>query len=347
MAPLLPNIHRYRAKVSALFRHFSARIRARFAPLLNTEHSLRYRIIYGGKLTLAMFGYTLALLLLYTVVLIPFTPGISDIRAAKVDRPAIVLSSDGKELTRFMRFNRAWKKLDEISPHVVTALIATEDHRFYAHRGIDVQRTLGAVLHTLGGDTQGGSTLTQQLARNLFPKEIGRSTSITRKLKEMITAFKLEYAYSKTEILETYLNTVPFLYNAYGIDMASRTYFGKRASDLNELESATLVGMLKGTAYYNPVRNPERSLERRNIVLAQMVKRGKLSERQYLTLREKTISVSLRRQPPIKSVAPHFTEQVRRWVIQWADENDYSIYADGLVIHTTLYSPLQRIAQQA
>ena len=292
-------------------------------------------------------AFAVAALLAYALLLLPFTPGISDLRAAKVDRPAIVLSSDGKELTRFMRFNREWRKLADISPHVIDALIATEDHRFYSHHGIDIRRTASSVLHTLSGNPQGGSTLTQQLARNLYPREIGRAPSVTRKLKEMITALKLEYAYSKDEILETYLNTVPFLYNAYGIDMASRTYFGKRAADLDLLESATLVGMLKGTAYYNPVRSPERSLQRRNVVLSQMVKRGKLSARQYANLRQRPINVSLRRQPPIKSLAPHFTEQVRRWLIQWADENDFSIYADGLVIHTTLYYPMQQMAQQA
>lgn len=330
-----------------LVRGLIARFKLATAPLVDHNVSRSARLRAWLRLFLRGIGLASAALILYTIVLIPFTPGISDLRAAKFDRPAIVLSSDGKELTRFMRFNREWKKLDEISPHVIDALIATEDHRFYTHHGIDFRRTAAAVLHTLAGDAQGGSTLTQQLARNLYPKEIGRAPNITRKLKELITALKLEYAYSKPEILETYLNTVPFLYNAYGIDMASRTYFGKPAADLNLLESATLVGMLKGTAYYNPVRNPERSFERRNVVLAQMVKRGKLSERQYLTLREKPINVSLRRQPPIKSVAPHFTEQVRRWLIQWADENDFSIYADGLVIHTTLYSPLQQMAQQA
>ena len=330
-----------------LVRGLIARFKAALVPLMDPAIGRSDRLYAWGKLIMRGVGLALAALVVYAIVLIPFTPGISDLRAAKIDRPAIVLSSDGKELTRFMRFNREWKKLDEISPHVIDALIATEDHRFYSHHGIDFRRTASSVLHTLTGDPQGGSTLTQQLARNLYPKEIGRAPSVTRKLKELITALKLEYAYSKAEILETYLNTVPFLYNAYGIDMASRTYFGKRAADLNLLESATLVGMLKATAYYNPVRNPERSFARRNVVLAQMVKRGKLSERQFISLRAKPISVSLRRQPPIKSVAPHFTEQVRRWLIQWADENDFSIYADGLVIHTTLYSPLQQMAQQA
>src|SRR5205823_11441294 len=122
----------------------------------------------------------------------------------------------------------------------------------------------------------GGSTITQQLARNLFPKEIGRSRSIMRKLKEIITAVKIEERYSKEQILETYLNTVPFLYNVFGIEMAARTYYNKPAAQLGPLESATLVGMLKGTHYYNPVANPERALTRRNVVLAQMARHGYL-----------------------------------------------------------------------
>ena len=190
----------------------------------------------------------------------------------------MVLSSDGKELAVFKRANRDWVKLADISPKVIDALIATEDHRFYQHHGMDLKRTASALLHTLTGDLQGGSTLTQQLARNLYPEEIGRSATLTRKIREAITALKIESVYTKDEILETYLNTVPFLYNAYGIEMAARTYFDKSAGKLDVLESATLVGMLKGTSYYNPVQNPERSVQRRNIVLAQMVKHGKLPE---------------------------------------------------------------------
>ena len=116
------------------------------------------------------------------------------------------------------------------------------------------------MLSTLTGDLQGGSTITQQLARNLYPEEIGRAATLTRKVKEAITALKIEAVYSKDEILETYLNTVPFLYNAFGIEMAARTYFDKSADQLDVLESATLIGMLKGTSYYNPVLNPERAL---------------------------------------------------------------------------------------
>lgn len=189
-----------------------------------------------------------ALVLLYVLVLVPFTPSISDIRKARVDRPAQILSADGKLLAEFKPSNREWVTLKEISPHMVDALISTEDHRFYQHHGIDWRRTVSAALHTFGGDRQGGSTITQQLARNLYPDEVGRAPTLTRKIKEAITAEKIEMAYSKDQILETYLNTVPFLYNAYGVEMAARTYFGKSADELDILEAATLTGMLKGNS---------------------------------------------------------------------------------------------------
>nr|WP_236904126.1 transglycosylase domain-containing protein [Comamonas serinivorans] len=289
----------------------------------------------------------LAALVLYILVLIPLTPSIHDLRNAKVEVPAKVLFADGKLLTEYKRSNRVWVKLDEVSPHVVNALIATEDHRFYDHHGMDLRRTAGSVIWTLMGRPQGGSTLTQQLARNLYPKEIGRSRSIHRKLKEAITAFKIEAVYSKDEILETYLNTVPFLYNAYGIEMAARTYFDKPASKLSLLESATLVGMLKGTAYYNPVLNPERATNRRNTVLGQMVKRDKLAQPEYDKLAKRPLKLDFERQPELMGPAPHFAQQLRQWLINWADANDYDLYADGLVIHTTLDSRLQTWANQA
>ena len=197
-----------------------------------------------------------ALLLLYVLILIPFTPSISNIRKASSEQPAQVVSADGRKLAEFKQSNRQWVALSEISPQVINALIATEDHRFYDHFGLDWRRTAAAALNTFRGDRQGGSTLTQQLARNLYPEAIGRDQTLTRKIKEAITALKIEAIHSKDEILETYLNTVPFLYNAYGIEMAARTYFDKSADELNVQEAATLVGMLKGTSYYNPVQNP-------------------------------------------------------------------------------------------
>lgn len=312
-------------------------------PGVSTKRRLLY--VAGG---LALFGVVCWILLfLYTLVLIPFTPGISDLRKAKAERPTVVFSSDGEQIAEFKPVNRQWVDLEEIAPEVIDALIATEDHRFYRHHGVDIKRVFGAIFHTLTGDPQGGSTITQQLARNLYPEEIGREVTLTRKLKELITALKIEYAYEKDEILETYLNTVPFLYNAYGIEMAARTYFSKSADELDLLESATLVGMLKGTYYYNPVRNPERALQRRNVVLGQMVKRGYLDEERLEQLKDEPLGVDFERQDEEESRAPHFTEQVRVWLIDWADRNGYNIYRDSLVVHTTLDTRMQRLAQQA
>ena len=288
-----------------------------------------------------------ALMLLYVLVLIPFTPGIGDLRKAKSESPSVLLASDGTVLAEYRRINRQWVTLDRISPNVVNALIATEDHRFYEHHGIDFRRTAGAVLATVLGDLQGGSTITQQLARNLYPEEIGRATSITRKVKEAITALKIEAVYSKREILETYLNTVPFLYNAFGIEMAARTYFDKSADKLDVLESATLIGMLKGTSYYNPVLNPERAVQRRNLVLAQMARYGKLDPARLEALAKRPLKLDFERQTEPLGPAPHVAQHLRKWLIAWADRKGYNIHTDGLKVRTTLDAKIQKAANQA
>jgi penicillin-binding protein 1A len=288
-----------------------------------------------------------ALMLLYVLVLIPFTPAIGDLRKAKSEAPSVLLASDGTVLAEYRRINRQWVTLDRIAPHVVNALIATEDHRFYQHHGIDFRRTAGAMLSTLSGDLQGGSTITQQLARNLYPEEIGRAASITRKLKEAITALKIEAVYSKPEILETYLNTVPFLYNAFGIEMAARTYFDKSADKLDLLESATLIGMLKGTSYYNPVQNPERAVQRRNLVLGQMAKHGKLDPARLEGLAKRPLRLDFERQVELLGPAPHVAQHLRKWLIDWADRRGYDIHADGLKVRTTLDTKLQKAANRA
>jgi penicillin-binding protein 1A len=288
-----------------------------------------------------------ALMLLYVLVLIPLTPGIGDLRKAKSEVPSVLLASNGTVLAEYKRINRKWVSLDKISPHVVNALIATEDHRFYDHHGIDFRRTAGAVLATLSGDLQGGSTITQQLARNLYPEEIGRAATITRKVKEAITALKIEAVYSKAEILETYLNTVPFLYNAFGIEMAARTYFDKSADKLDVLESATLIGMLKGTSYYNPVLNPARARQRRNLVLAQMAQRGKLEPARLEALSRRPLQLDFERQVEPLGAAPHVAQHLRKWLIAWADRKGYDIHADGLRVRTTLDVQIQKLANQA
>ncbi|NIG05457.1 penicillin-binding protein, partial [Burkholderia sp. Tr-849] len=298
----------------------------------------------GVALTLAAIP---ALGLLVLLAFVPFTPSIGDIRKARIDRPARVLSADGQLIAEFRPVNREWVPLKQISPHMVDALIATEDHRFYAHHGIDLRRTIAAGLHTFSGDRQGGSTITQQLARNLYPDEVGRAPTLTRKVKELITAFKIESVYSKDEILETYLNTVPFLYNAYGVEMAARTYFGKSADQLDIAESATLVGMLKGNSYYNPVLNPERAVQRRNIVLDRMAQMHMLTPQQLAKLQRRPLRVDFEPQSGQPGLAPHFAVQLRKWLIAWADRNNYDLYSDGLVVRTTLDARLQDMATQA
>jgi penicillin-binding protein 1A len=323
------------------------RIAGYFKSTVNPTVSWTVRVKSLIKAMFASGAIGAVLLVAYAIVLIPFTPSIADLRKAKAETPSILMSSDGKELAVFKRMNREWVELDEISPYAVSALIATEDHRFYEHHGVDLKRTAAGILRTLQGDPEGGSTVTQQLARNLYPEEIGRKRSITRKLKELITALKIEYAYSKKEILLTYLNTMPFLYNAFGIEMGARTYFDKPAAKLDVLESATLIGMLKGTSYYNPVLNGDRALKRRNVVLSQMAKRGVLSKAEFDRLKTRPMRLDFERQPEPFGTAPHFAAYVRKWLIDWADRNDYNLYSDGLVVYSTIDSRMQEFAEQA
>jgi penicillin-binding protein 1A len=313
-----------------------------------TDPQQQRRLLRGfGRGVLALFALVLVAFPLYALLLIPFTPSVEGVLKGRDERPSVLLAADGSVLTMFRRTNREWVKLEQVPRHVVDALIVTEDHRFWEHHGIDWVRSFAAIGHTLTGNRQGGSTITQQLARNYFPEQIGRSLTVNRKLKEMITALKIERAYSKREILESYFNTVAFHYNAIGIEMAARTYFDKPATELNVLEGATLVGMLKGTAAYNPVLYPDRARERRNVVLAQMLKHGRLERATYARLRERPLKLEFARQDLDLGPAPHFAEAVRRWLVDWAGERGYNIYADGLIVHSTLDVKLQQRANQA
>jgi penicillin-binding protein 1A len=307
----------------------------------------RHPVLFAAALLALLLAVVLAWALWWVRAQIPLTPDVADITRIQAERPTVVLSSDGKELAVLRRTYREWVKLADISPHVIEALLATEDRRFHEHRGVDVKRTASALLSNLRGEREGGSTLTQQLARNLYPEEIGRAPTLTRKVKEAITALKIERIHSKQEILETYLNTVPFLYNAYGIEMAARTYFDKPARKLDVLESATLIGMLKGTSYYNPVLNPERSRQRRNTVLSQMARHNVLAQAEFESLKQQPLRLDFERQVDLPGEAPHFTQQLRRWLIDWGDRNGYDILSDGLVVHTTLDSRLQQMAVDA
>ncbi len=359
-APALPLWRRTLARLAAalrqsfgwLWRTLRAGAVAVWSRVRDSERPAWQRAAWGGA-GLAGAGAVATVagviaLVLYALVLWPFTPSVSDLRNAREVDPATVVSADGETLTRFARRNREWKALDEISPAVVEALVATEDRRFYTHSGVDLLGW-GAVAKDVatGRGLRGASTITQQLARNLFPDEIGNAASATRKIKEAVTARKIESVYAKDEILELYLNTVPFLYNAYGIEMAARTYYSTDAGSLDRLQAATLVGMLKGTSSYNPYRNPERAKARRNVVLGQMVRFGELAEAERAELSEQPLGLRFVRQPMQRSRAPHFTEHVRVELEDWADRAGYSLYGDGLTIHTTLDWRMQRLAQES
>ncbi|MBT9527649.1 MAG: transglycosylase domain-containing protein [Rhizobacter sp.] len=300
-------------------------------------------------LRFSLMGAALLLVpaIVYLIVLLQVSPDTADLREAEAVRPSMLMSADGEVLTTFGRAQQQHVTLAEISPHVVSALIATEDRRFREHHGVDFRRTAGALFHSATGSLQGGSTITQQLARNLFPEEIGRSRSLHRKLKELVTALRIEHHYSKDQILTSYLNTAPFLYNAVGVEMAARTYWDKPAAELSALESATLVGMLKGPHYYNPVLFPERAQKRRNLVLAQMLKQRSLPEAEYRRLIAQPVQVTLTRQAENLGSAPHFAAHARKWLVEWAETHEQDLYADGLVIETTLDTRLQRAAEQA
>jgi len=287
-----------------------------------------------------------AAFMLYALLLLPQAPGGAELQRQTAAYPTIVLAADGSEIAQLESRNRVRVPLDSIAPVFLDALLAVEDRRFYKHEGVDWRRMGRAGLRTVGGRTEGGSTITQQLARNLYPDEIGRELSMRRKLKEIIAARRIERTHTKEQILESYVNSVPFLYNAFGVEMAARTYFGKHAIELDAVESATLVGMLKGTSYYNPVRYPERSEERRNLVLRLMADHGVLDASEAEELREKPLELDFERQEGPTSDHPHFTRFVREWLSEWADRNRYDLFSDGLVVHTTLDPTLQRTAEE-
>jgi len=264
-----------------------------------------------------------------------------------VQLATIAYTADGQELARYARQNRSWVPYDSISGHAVNALIATEDRRFHQHWGVDLQGIAAALVDISTGDFRGASTITQQLARNLYNEKVGRAVTIERKLKEMVTAVELERRYTKREIIEMYLNTVSFGSNAFGIDAAARTFYGKPADKLDVLEAATLIGTLKATTYYNPVRNPENARQRRNVVLQQMVKRGDLRPEAYERLSAEPVQASYHSAELHASLAPYFAEYVRNWMADWAERNGRDLYVDGLRVYTTLDSELQRRARAA
>lgn len=283
-------------------------------------------------------------------------PSFQELENPETNLSSEIYSSDGQLLGTYYIENRSNVQYDDLPPHLVEALLAIEDIRFEKHSGVDTKALFRVAYGVLTGNYKGGgSTLTQQLAKNLFPRgNLSKPELVMRKFKEWVTATKLERNYSKQEILAMYLNTVPFGSQSYGIKAAAKTFFNKETDSLNLEESALLVGLIKGPTWYSPVRNYDRSLERRNLVLSQMSKYGFITQEEYDSVSQLPIDLSRFGIRDHKSgPATYFREILRMEMREWcashfkADGTPYDLYKDGLKIYTTIDSRMQQYAEEA
>lgn len=269
-----------------------------------------------------------------------------------------ILTSDGELLGRFYKENRTNATYQELPPSLIKALVSTEDRRFYEHSGIDAKSLMRVIFKTLilnQSESGGGSTLTQQLAKNLYgrPTVNSKFDLVLIKLKEWVTSAKLERRYTKEEIITMYLNTIPYIYDASGVKTAAKTFFNKDVKDLTVDESAILVGMVNNPALFNPVRFPEKCIERRNVVLHNMYETGSLTKEEYDQNVAKPLKLDFKRQDHKAGNATYFREYLRQWLTTWVNENEkpdggkWDIYKDGLKVYTTIDSRMQNYAEQA
>jgi len=277
-------------------------------------------------------------------------PSLEKIENPKPELATKVFSVDGEVLDQFYIKNRSHASINQIPKNVIDALIATEDRNFYSHWGVDAVRFMKAMVKNVFLlRREGASTITQQLARNLYLGHDDRNIfdTITRKLREFITSVQLERNFTKDEILEFYLNVVYFGRGSYGIAAASQIYFDKPPADLTLGETAILIALLKGPAYYDPANHPERAANRRNTVLEQMVKYDFITTEQAKEAKQEDIQLKSSEAVSAAGIAPHFVEQIRQQLAQKAEKYGYDLYRDGLSVYTTLDSRMQRHANRA
>jgi penicillin-binding protein 1A len=279
-------------------------------------------------------------------------PTFAEIENPRSNLASEVISSDGVVLGKFYAENRTHADFHELSPHLVNALVATEDERFFDHSGIDFRRLVTATLFL--GKRGGASTITQQLAKNMFHDRAGSIIErIKQKLKEWVIAIKLERQYTKQEIISMYYNQFDFLYQAIGINSAAAIYFNTTPDSLRIEQAAVLVGMAKNPGLYNPRKFPNYALDRRNVVFGQMYKNKYISKAELDSLKELPLEIEFTRQSHLEGLGTYFREYVRAWLKDWVDANPkpdgtkYNIYTDGLKIYTTIDSRMQRYAEEA
>ncbi|MBQ0909980.1 transglycosylase domain-containing protein [Flavobacterium sp. F-328] len=280
-------------------------------------------------------------------------PSFEDLENPDSNLATEVISADGVVIGKYFEKNRSQLKYSDLPKNLVQALVATEDARFYDHSGIDGRGTLRAIFSL--GTSGGASTLTQQLAKQLFHGEGSKFLPfrIVQKIKEWIIAIRLERQYTKNEIIAMYCNVYDFGNNSVGVSSAAKTYFSKEPKDLTISESAILVGMFKNSGLYNPVRNPQGVKNRRNVVILQMQKADIISENEKVRLQSLPIKLNFKLETHKDGTATYFREYLRDYMKKWVEENkkpdgsDYDIYKDGLKIYTTIDSRMQLHAEEA
>ena len=328
-----------------------------------------YKSLYAGhkwynKAGIAFLTFIFAFLLYLFMVDINFlwlfgrSPGMSSIMHPKTVQASELYSADGVLIGKYFSENRTPVTYEDINPVFWEALIDTEDERFYHHFGIDFQGVFAAFKdYVVHHDARGASTITQQLVKNMFRVRTEYSTGLLgeipglkmliMKSKEWITAVKIELFFDKKEILTMYANTVDFGSNAFGIKTAAKTYFGTTPKDLTADQAAVLVGLLKATTYYNPRINPQNSMNRRNVVLNNMLKHNHLTQEAYDTLKVKSVKLDFSVENNYDGQALYFREAVKNHLQKWCSENGYDLYKDGLKIYTTIDTRLQKYAEEA
>jgi len=313
---------------------------------MNRGVKMFWRIFFG------LMGVVVLIILMANYGLLGQMPSIEDIENPSANQSTQVYAHDGTLMGKFYLEDRVNVENKDISKHVINALVATEDERFYQHNGIDARSLLRAFVYL--GREGGASTITMQTAKNLFTSyKRNKVIRSLQKLKEAIIAIKLEQTFTKDEIITIYLNTVPFGDNVFGIRNAAKTFFQKEPDRLNVEEAAVLIGMLKGSNLYNPRINPKKALDRRNVVLDQMVRNNFLTTADAFKLKIKPIELNYKKLDETTGLGPYFRmilgEEMKKWCKEHKNSNgdNYDLYRDGLKIYTTINPRMQLYAEEA
>lgn len=328
-----------------------------------------YKNLYKGrawytKTIIVICSLIISLIIYLVMVDINFlwlfgkSPGFSQIKNPQTNEASEIYSSDGVLIGKYFNQNRTPVKYEDVNPIFWKTLIDTEDERFYSHFGIDITGLFAAVKDMIvHHDARGASTITQQLAKNMFRVRTQYSTGLLghipgvrmliMKSKEWIIATKLELIYDKKDIITMYANTVDFSSNAYGIKTACKTYFGITPAEMTAEQAAVLVGMLKATTAYNPISNPKNSLKRRNVVLHNMLKHNDLTRAEYDSIIQIPIKLNFSIESNYDGQAQYFREAVADELKDWCNDNGYDLYTSGLKIYTTIDTRMQKYAEEA